>query len=130
MTKRELQAAMAVLRAEVRDLRRERDGLLAVLGNAALAPQLRITAIVLAYWQEGRPRPDGARAADVEELARRAGTTPAMAREQLEALAAGELIPEWCCGDRRCWGCLSAHVGPLGGDSGCTPAVSVECAHA
>ncbi len=93
MTKREVQAELAALRAEVAELRREKAALLTVFARSDLDPQLRITVVVLGDWYcEQPPTADGYRALDAEELARRAGTTPDVVQEQVALLAAEGLL--------------------------------------
>ncbi len=83
MTKRELQAELAAVRAEAAELRRERDGILAALANAHIEPEMRILAVALAFWHhEQVPGTDGFVRLDAEEVARRAGTTPEAVQEQ------------------------------------------------
>ena len=88
MTKRELQAELAAVRAEAAELRRERDGILAALANAHIEPEMRILAVALAFWHhEQVPGADGFVRLDAEDVARRAGTTPAVVHEQVALLA-------------------------------------------
>ena len=90
MTKRELQAELATLRAEVAELRHERDCILAVLANAHIEPELRILAIALGYWYDEQTLgADGFARLDAEDVARRAGTTPEAVREHVA------LLGEW-----------------------------------
>ncbi len=88
MTKREVQAQRAAVREEVAELRREKAALRTVFARSDLDPQLRITAIVLGDWYcEQVPGADDFVRLDAEDVARRAGTTPAVVHEQVALLA-------------------------------------------